>query len=453
MNKLRLKFCLYLTLTAVAAFSCTSKPDLEIAYFQTDVTPEIGSPVAYVPTRSVTDSLSARGVVLLPKNQKPIVLCAVDWLLISNKSMDEFKNYLAETALTTPERVSIHTIHQHDTPWCDASSEGVLADYGLGAIRFDLDFLDDRIKATAEALQSALGKTTPVTAIGFGEAQVEKVASNRRILGDDGKVKIIRFSSSKDSAAMRAPEGVIDPFLKSVSFWNGEKALAVLSYYATHPQSYYGQGDVNPEFIGLARNSIQQKTGVPQVFFIGAAGNVAAGKYNNGSHEARLALTQRIEDAMEKAFESTEQKEVPAALTWRTESVTLPLAPHLNEDSLRARMADTTKSFTERFTIARQIAWHERNKNGTPLAISSLQMGNLWLLHLPGEPFIEFQLAAQQYKAGENVCTAAYGDGGPIYIGTAVAYGQGGYEVDPRVNMTTADAEANLNKAIQNVLP
>src|SRR5690606_37151689 len=93
----------------------------------------------------------------------------------------------------------------------------------------------------------------PVTAIGFGKANVEKVASNRRILGEDGQVKIVRYSSSRDSAAINAPEGVIDPELKSVSFWHDDQALAVLNYYATHPQSYYGQGDVNPEFIGLAQ--------------------------------------------------------------------------------------------------------------------------------------------------------------------------------------------------------
>ena len=86
-----------------------------------------------------------------------------------------------------------------------------------------------------------------------GKAKIEKVASNRRILGDDGKVKIVRYSASKAPAAIEAPEGVIDLYVRLVSFWNGDKAIACLTYYACHPQSYYGKGDVTAEFIGLAR--------------------------------------------------------------------------------------------------------------------------------------------------------------------------------------------------------
>ena len=54
--------------------------------------------------------------------------------------------------------------------------------------------------------------------------------------------------------ALRAePEGTIDPMVSLVSFWNGEEPVAVLSYYATHPQSYYRTGIANPDFPGIAR--------------------------------------------------------------------------------------------------------------------------------------------------------------------------------------------------------
>ncbi|MEZ6045358.1 MAG: hypothetical protein R3C11_07195 [Planctomycetaceae bacterium] len=42
----------------------------------------------------------------------------------------------------------------------------------------------------------------------------------------------------------------------SGQFWNGEQPLAVLSYYASRlPQSYYGEGGRNLQFVGLARNA------------------------------------------------------------------------------------------------------------------------------------------------------------------------------------------------------
>jgi len=439
----------------LAAFlsSCQTGPDLEAAYFEADVTPPVGSPVAYAPTRSVTDSLSARGVVLVPRGQQPVVLCSVDWIAVSNESMDQFRSYLAKAAGTTPGRVSIHTVHQHDTPWCDATSEKMLAAYGLGGRQFDLRFLDKCMIRTADAVASAVARLRPVQSIGFGEAEVEKVASNRRILGEDGQVKIVRFSSARDSAAINAPEGLIDPFLKSVTFWDKSgEAVATLNYYATHPQSYYGKGDVNPEFIGLARNAVHRKTGIPQVFFIGAAGNIAAGKYNNGSPEMRPVLKERVMKAMEQAFANTTRFEVPESIQWRSEPLSLPFAGHLKADTLRLIMADTANSYNDRFTAARQLAWLEQNKNGSPLVVTSLQLGSTWLLHLPGEPFIEYQLAAQKLKPGEHVCTAAYGDDGILYIGTGISYGQGGYEVEQRVNMTTPEAESILMATIQKAL-
>ena len=53
---------------------------------------------------------------------------------------------------------------------------------------------------------------------------------------------------------MRAePVGVIDPQVSLVSFWNEKIPLAVLSYYACHPQSYYRTGVPSPDFPGIAR--------------------------------------------------------------------------------------------------------------------------------------------------------------------------------------------------------
>ena len=47
-----------------------------------------------------------------------------------------------------------------------------------------------------------------------------------------------------------APEGLIDPVLKTVGFWNEDQPLAVAHYYAVHPTSLDGTGVVNPEFVG-----------------------------------------------------------------------------------------------------------------------------------------------------------------------------------------------------------
>ena len=92
-----------------------------------------------------------------------------------------------------------------------------------------------------------------VTHLGLGRAKVDRVASNRRILGSDGNVKHVRWSFTADREARDAPEGLIDPFVQLIGFWDGEKPLALLTYYATHPQSYHGKGAVSGDTVGLAR--------------------------------------------------------------------------------------------------------------------------------------------------------------------------------------------------------
>ncbi len=70
---------------------------------------------------------------------------------------------------------------------------------------------------------------------------------------------------------------------------------------------------------------------------------------------------------------------------------------------------------------------------------------------MPGELFVEYQLAAQGMRPDHPVCMAAYGDYGPGYIGTEIAYAQGGYETSP-VARVGPDVEDVLMTALRELL-
>ena len=107
----------------------------------------------------------------------------------------------------------------------------------------------------------------------MGTAKVEKVASNRRYLDANGKVHYNRMSATRDAKIRDGEEGTIDPFLKTLSFWNDDTPLLGLSAYATHPMSYYGKGGVSADFVGMARKRRQADTpGVFQMYASAAAG-------------------------------------------------------------------------------------------------------------------------------------------------------------------------------------
>ena len=87
-------------------------------------------------------------------------------------------------------------------------------------------------------------------------------------------VGVMRASSCKDPALRARPEGVVDSIVTVISFWDQQQPLAVMSFYAVHPQSYYRTGIANPDFPGLAR--FYRQLEVPaalHVHFNGAGGN------------------------------------------------------------------------------------------------------------------------------------------------------------------------------------
>lgn len=425
---------------------------IRIATFSVDASPPIGSPLAYDPTKEVTLPLSCRGVVLIGHGQ-PIVLCAVDWIGISNDSQKVFRESLAAAAGTTPNRVAVHALHQHDAPRSDFSTDRLLAKYGINKQKFNTEFERGVIQRAATAIRRAITVAKPVTHLGLGKARIEKVASNRRILGPDGNVKYTRWTATRDPKIRAMPVGTIDPYVRMISFWNGNRPLAVLTYYATHPQSYYRTGGANPDFPGMARNQRQKATGVIHIHFNGAGGNIGAGKWNDGSHKNRQILANRVAAGMRMAWNTTVRRPISADdLDWETIAVALPPAPHLNEKTLLARLQDTKASVSARFAAADDLIWLRRCRAGEKVDISCLHLGTARVLHMPGELFVEYQLAAQKMRPDLFVAMAAYGEYAPGYIGTKIAYGQGGYETSPRASKVAPSVEQVLTNAVARLL-
>jgi hypothetical protein len=98
------------------------------------------------------------------------------------------------------------------------------------------------------------------------------------------------------------------------------------------------------------------------------------------------------------------------------------------------------------------MAWRQRCESGHQISIHCLRVGQARVLHLPGELFVEYQLAAKAMRPDLRVNMAAYGDYGPGYIGTTVAYGEGGYETSERASNVAPEVEPVLMGAIKKLL-
>ncbi|MEZ6059976.1 MAG: hypothetical protein R3C19_06415 [Planctomycetaceae bacterium] len=417
----------------LAAFAVNAVADppneggFRVATFSADVTVPIGHRcMGVLPTkvRKIADPLEAHGFVLLGAD-KPIVVVAVDWCEIRNGAYDEWRDALAAAAGTVRGHVLVTSLHQHDAPVADAGAAALLAEVGLKGELYDEDFHAVCIERVAAALRQGLESSQPVTHVGTGKAPVENIASNRRVVMADGRVTFDRGSrSGADEFLSSAPVGEIDPDVRTLSFWNGDKPLVALSVYATHPMSYYGQGEVSADFVGLARRQRQRDLpGVMQIYASGCSGDVTAGKYNDGSEASRVELTNRLHAAMTAAWDATTT--VPLTkITFRSTPLQLEYYRHgdLEPDKLRATLADETQRTEDRILAAMGLSNFQRASSGQPIDVPCIDFGNAQLLLFPGESFVGYQLMAQQMKPDSFVVSVGYGECWPGYIPTESAF-------------------------------
>jgi hypothetical protein len=422
---------------------------LRVATFEVDITPPLGSPLCggwIKPLEVVDDPLLAKGVVL-EDGERRFVLCALDWCEVRNSAHDQLRQALAAGAGTQADQVAVQCLHQHNAPIVDVDAQALIDAQPNPLPICDAAHFKQVLEKLTVAAREAAGRLTPFDRVATGEAKVEQVAATRRVKAADGKI-LVRYSSCQDPELRAMPEGVIDPLLKTISFLAGEKPLVRLHYYATHPQSYYGDGRGTSDFPGIARQNIERETGVFQIYFTGCAGDVTAGKYNDGSHQARGELIARMAQGMRESIAAS-HAELAELIGWQV--VRLPLPPRedagFTEADAKRNLESSSVPPQPRLNAAITLAYRQRAQR--PIEIPMLSLGKIRIVHLPGEPFIDYQLTAQRLAPGCFVAVAGYADGGPGYVCSAASYSEGGYEptaslVGPRTEMALKGTLAEL---------
>ena len=450
--RLQLSRSLLISLAVAASSVCLSaapKSGPRVATFKVDATPWMGEPLIWVaPTAKVLDPLLAKGVVI-EDGANRYVLCSLDWCAISNSTHELFRRKIAAAAGTNVSRVAVQSVHQHTAPYTDGDANKIVSKLAAPPLSMSDKFLDDLTGRLAAAVKDATAKLEPFDRVGTGQARVERVAGTRRLKGPDGKI-IVRYSSNGGNRQLQeAPEGNIDPFVRTITFARGTKPLVRIHYYASHPQTFCCDGTVTADFVGIAREAVEKKEGVFQVYFTGCGGDVTAGKYNDKSLADREGLAVRFQAGLEASGAATRYQR-PGKIVWRNAPLTLARRPDMAAmvEHSRARLANPGKSTAQDIYKAGIIlAWNARTK---PLDVSSLQIGRIHILHLPGEPSIEYQFYAQQLLKDAFVAVAGYGDCAPGYMVADKHFQEGGYE--PTEAHGGPGSEARIKDAIRQVM-
>lgn len=430
-----------------------ARPDrLALSVFDADVTPPIGGPLFNgVPARSITDPLQARGFVLTGAG-RPVVFCAIDWCEIRNESFEAWRRGLAAAAATSPERVMLSTVHQHDAPYTDRLANRLLIAHNAKGVFCDTAFEDACIQRVAEAIRQAMAAPVPVDSVGMGRGRVEGVASNRRFADASGRVQFSRTSATRNPAIRAMPEGLIDPWARTISFWSGNRPVAAVNCYATHPMSYYGQGDVTGDFPVIARRRRQQDDpAVHQIYLSGCSGDTMAGRYNDGAPENRQVLAGRLYDGLAAAWRDTRREPI-RRVSYRVAKLRLQArrTPGFAIPEMQAALRDPALTFRAHTDAALGLAWRARLDRGHAIDVPCLDLGAARIVLLPAESFVQYQIWAQQVLPSSFVLASAFTESAPGYIPTAEAAREG---YDDRYSwIAFPECEAAMRQALTRAL-
>lgn len=439
---------------------------LKIAPFLVDVTPPIGFALSYGINQKVHSPIYIRGLAIDDGRTK-VALMACDFLFVAGSVVSKWKNTIADAIGTAPENVFVHSIHQHDSVCAYPELNSLVKKHFRQEI-----FPDSYFKKITADLDAAVKKSVKswkkVKNIAVSEKRMSGLASNRRLLGRDGKVMAMRWSSSVEKL-QKYPVGLIDPFLRTVAFLgDNDKVLTALHYYTSHPQSIVRRM-VTSDVPGAALEYVRKNSdpSAHHIYFTGCGANITFGKYNladqtkNPPDERIKKLGEKLGKGIVSNLKRLEKKPL-AAIAVKHSSFEMPLASAVSKPdfkTLDASIAKKIKGMPEENRNPMTVMWPygfymALRKNWKELSntvLSLLSIGDeINIMSLPSETVVEYQLYAQSLTPEKFLACAAYGQAAYMYIPIAVMYREKGYE--PNASVTTKAVEKKYKAAIKKLL-
>lgn len=430
------------------------KPQLKIAPFCVEITPPVGTPLAYVPNDKEDSPIYVRGLVF-DDGQTRAVWAVADIIFYWGKAYHETRALLAKAAQTTVAKVFLHAVHQHDS--MRFATELNACYQRFNAVCIPVDYYQgvnrDLRLAVEKAVRPRGGTWRRVARVSTAERRVAGLAANRRILDEHGKCRAMRFSMCADDALKREPTGVIDPLLRTVAFHDRVgRLIAAMHFYASHPMGAYRRNQVGSDVPGVARDYVSRCTDPDalHLYFTGCGGNVTFGKYHLNSDETIRVLGERLGRYMLDNMHGL--IDVPIGpLSFKTARFEIPLKADMN-DALLSRKIEAARNPAEACGPGMGMITLKHWKRWSRPSVSRMSIGpDVHFLSLPGETVVEYQLYAQGFIPEQFLAAAAYGDCTYGYIPTAAMYDEGGYEPE-RGAICSRDVEPRYRKAIAAVL-
>lgn len=419
---------------------------LRVGSFETDITPRLGTDLiggfAPRPCVDIKDRLHAKAIAI-DNGDSQIALVTVDLCVAVREQLDEAKARIQERTGIGPENVLISATHTHTGP----------AAVSILGVDIDPEYADSLPWKIADAVECALQRLEPCVFV-HGQGEVDQVF-NRRWWMKDGTV---RMNPGCQNPELVRPAGPVDRALGVLGFRSPEgEPLALYVNYSLH---YVGSspGDhVSADYFARVDNNLRQALGAQMAILSnGACGDVNNCDFANPAPQHDIPNGQAIKvagivagEAARVYHETKPCDEVALAGALHELPVTRrdldpdQLAEDENLIADMDRMKPTRDEVyaLERLELAKQ-----------PVAqktwVQVLRIGDVALVGLPGEMFVELGLEIKERSPVEATLCVELANDWVGYVPTPKAFEEGSYETwTARSSKLTPEAGPDMVEA------
>jgi len=430
-----------------------------------DITPPAGTHLAGSamgerrPARSILDPLYAKALVL-SQGDRRVCIVTLDVTIVDEPYTSQMRLGISERADVPLDAIMVHGIQTHSAP-------------SIGHFMLDPDFplettpeteylrggetafAEMVTAAVIEAATDAAQRLQPAR-IGVGRGILGDVAFNRRGVRRDGSIMM-----PKPAGRERQPlgltdlchlEGPIDPEVGVACIQGLDmQPIAMLLHYTCHPVHIFGQPEtyqaISADWPGAWSNEVQRELGddVVPLVLNGCCGNINPWHpFDPDCRPDHLRMGRKLAEMSNRVLHTLEYAE-SADLDWRLTHVALPYR-EIPKDRLREvallldDQPDPPRGPTGEvdplwFSAAstRSVELCRAREPVFAYEIQVLRVGDLALVGLPGEPFVEGQLAIKERSAAPYTFVAHLTTRYVGYLPTADAYQRGGHEANAKV--------------------
>jgi hypothetical protein len=413
-----------------------------------DITPDMGIQIdgdigRRRPVEEIRDPLYARALVLESGSATCCVL-SLDLCSVSKHSTRLIRQKASQQFGIAPEAIMIHAVQNHAAP--SIGSDMVSDDYT--DLPSDLWFIrggDERYHGPAvEGILSAIGeacKALQPVQVKAGRGVDGRVAFNRRFVMRDGSV---RTHPPVCDPNILYCEGPTDPEVGVVTLAGESGVVAVLLHHTCHPVHGYPEGWISAGWPGAWAKLVGEHWGPGCVCLVlnGACGNICHGSHLDPTQRDDYAEIGRVlTETVVRAL--PELKHVaPATLRWGSHSLSIPrrkldaqelasaqalLARHPEPIWLDDAKTAIDWDWVYAVTLMDLASTRERESQ-YDYEVQVIRLGEIAIIALEGEPFVEAQLAIKQRSPAPYTFPAHNSNGYAGYLPTRAALELGGYE-------------------------